>query len=62
MYEPVVGSRLQQWSGPSSDVLQQGLSKRNTISGKEGVASMAGRCREESVGDEGYELTTEGSR
>jgi hypothetical protein len=53
MYEPVVGSRLQQWSGPSCDVLQQGLSKRNTISNKEGIASMAGRWREESVGDEG---------
>jgi len=41
------------WSRPLSDVLQQGFSKQNTISNKEGVASMAGRCGEESVGDEG---------
>jgi len=50
MYEPfVVGCCLQQWSRPSSDVLQQGFFKSNTISNKEGVASMAGRCGEESV-------------
>jgi hypothetical protein len=47
MYEPfVVGSCFHQWSRPSSYVLQQGFSKCNTISNKEGVASMVGRCGE----------------
>jgi hypothetical protein len=63
VYKPFVeGSCLQQWSRPSSDVLQQGFSKQNTISNEEGVASMAGRCGEESVGDKDKRLRDDNIR